>query len=35
MIEEVFAETIRFEEISRPGHKVEVVVAYDGLELEL
>jgi ribonuclease BN (tRNA processing enzyme) len=35
MIEEVFAETIRFEEISRPGHKVEVISAYDGLELEL
>jgi hypothetical protein len=35
MIEEVVAETIRFEEISRPGHKVEVISAYDGLELEL
>jgi anti-anti-sigma factor len=35
MIEEVFAETVRFEEISRPGHKVEVISAYDGLELEL
>jgi anti-anti-sigma factor len=35
MIEGVFAETIRFEEISRPGHKVEVITAYDGLELEL
>jgi len=35
MIEEVFADTVRFEEISRPGHKVEVISAYDGLELEL
>ena len=35
MIEEVFADTVRFEEISRPGHKVEVIAAYDGLELEL
>ncbi len=35
MIEEVYAETIRFEEISRSGHKVEVISAYDGLELEL
>jgi anti-anti-sigma factor len=35
MIEEVVAETIRFEEISRPGHNVEVISAYDGLELEL
>ena len=35
MIEEVFAETVRFEEISRPGHTVEVISAYDGLDLEL
>jgi anti-anti-sigma factor len=35
MIEEVFAETVRFEAISRPGHEVEVISAYDGLELEL
>jgi hypothetical protein len=35
MIEEVFTDTLRFEEISRPGHKVEVIPAYDGLELEL
>jgi ribonuclease BN (tRNA processing enzyme) len=35
MIEEVLAETIRFEEISRAGRKVEVISAYDGLELEL
>jgi len=35
MIEEVFAETVRFEKISRPGHEVEVISAYDGLELEL
>lgn len=35
MIEKVFAETVRFEEISRPAHRVEVISAYDGLELEL
>ncbi len=35
MIEEVFTDTVRFEEISRPGHKVEVISAYDGLELDL
>jgi anti-anti-sigma factor len=35
MIEEVHADTVRFEEISGPGHKVEVISAYDGLELEL
>jgi anti-anti-sigma factor len=35
MIEEVFADTVRFETISRPGHEVEVISAYDGLELEL
>jgi len=35
MIEEVFDDTVRLEEISRPDHKVEVISAYDGLELEL
>jgi anti-anti-sigma factor len=35
MIEEVLADTVRFEQISGPGHKVEVISAYDGLELEL
>ena len=35
MIEEVHADTVRFEEISRPSHKVKVISAYDGLELEL
>jgi len=35
MIEQVCAETVRFEEISRPGHRVEVISAYDGLDLEL
>ena len=33
MIETVFAETVRFEEITRSDHKVEVVSAFDGLEL--
>jgi anti-anti-sigma factor len=32
-IEGVFAETVRFEEISREGQKVDVIAAYDGLEL--
>jgi anti-anti-sigma factor len=35
MIEAVFAETRRFEEVSRDGHAVEVISAYDGLELTL
>jgi anti-anti-sigma factor len=34
-IEAVFAETKRFEEVSRDGHAVEVISAYDGLELTL
>jgi hypothetical protein len=33
MIERVPAETVRLEEISRHGNKVEVIAAYDGLEL--
>jgi len=33
MIEAVLGETIRFEEISRDRHKVEVIAAYDGLDL--
>jgi phosphoribosyl 1,2-cyclic phosphodiesterase len=33
MIEAVFGETVRFEEISRNGHRVEVIAAYDGLDL--
>jgi anti-anti-sigma factor len=32
-IERVLGETIRYEEISRDGHQVEVLSAYDGLEL--
>ncbi|MGE5270184.1 MAG: MBL fold metallo-hydrolase [Thiohalocapsa sp.] len=32
-IERVLAETIRYEEISREDHKVEILSAYDGLEL--
>jgi phosphoribosyl 1,2-cyclic phosphodiesterase len=32
-IEQVLGETIRYEEISRDGHKVEILSAYDGLEL--
>lgn len=34
-IEGVFGDTVRFEEISRDDHKVEVIVAYDGLELSV
>jgi hypothetical protein len=33
MIEVVLADTVRFECISRRGDKVEVISAYDGLEL--
>jgi anti-anti-sigma factor len=33
MIERVLAETVRFEELSRDEHKVEILSAYDGLEL--
>jgi phosphoribosyl 1,2-cyclic phosphodiesterase len=33
MIEGVLADTVRFEWISRRGDKVEVISAYDGLEL--
>ena len=33
MIERVLAETVRLEEISRRGDKLEVIAAYDGLEL--
>lgn len=33
MIERVLAETVRLEEISRNGDKLEVIAAYDGLEL--
>jgi len=33
MIERVLGETRRFEEVSRDGHRVEVISAYDGLEL--
>jgi anti-anti-sigma factor len=32
-IERVLHETVRYEEISRDGHRVEVASAYDGLEL--
>jgi anti-anti-sigma factor len=34
-IERVLGETIRFEEISRSGHKVEIISAFDGLELTI
>jgi hypothetical protein len=35
MLEDIFADTVRFEAITRPDHAVEVISAYDGLELEL
>ncbi len=34
-IERVFGETVRYEEISREDHKVEVISAYDGLEIAI
>jgi hypothetical protein len=34
-IEQVLGETRRFEEITRDGHAVEVLSAWDGLELTL
>lgn len=34
-IERVLHETMRYEEISRDGHRVEVISAYDGLELSV
>ena len=33
MIERILADTVRFEEISRHGEKIEVISAYDGLEI--
>lgn len=33
MIEAVLGETVRFEELSCSGHKIEVIAAYDGLDL--
>jgi len=33
MLEVVLADTMRFEAISRRGEKVDVISAYDGLEL--
>jgi anti-anti-sigma factor len=33
MIEAVYGESVRYEELSRDRHKVEVIAAYDGLEL--
>ena len=35
MIDAVLADTVRFETISRHGAKVEVIAAYDGLELTI
>lgn len=35
MIDVVLADTVRFEAISRHGAKVEVLTAYDGLELTI
>jgi phosphoribosyl 1,2-cyclic phosphodiesterase len=34
-IDRILRETIRFEELTRREHRVEVLAAYDGLELEL
>jgi len=35
MLEAVAADTVRFEAISRRGAKVDVLAAYDGLELTI
>jgi anti-anti-sigma factor len=35
MIEATFRETVRFEEVSREDHRVEIISAYDGLELRV
>ena len=35
MIDDVLADTVRFEAISRRGAKVDVLAAYDGLELTI
>jgi hypothetical protein len=35
MIDVVLADTVRFEVISRHGAKVDVLAAYDGLELTI
>lgn len=34
-IEQILRETGRFEELTQQGHRLEVIAAYDGLELEL
>ena len=34
-LEGVFRETIRFEEITRTDRKLDVVIAYDGLVVEV
>jgi ribonuclease BN (tRNA processing enzyme) len=34
-VERIFAETRRFEELTRAEHRLEVVAAYDGLEIDL
>jgi phosphoribosyl 1,2-cyclic phosphodiesterase len=34
-VERIFAETRRFEELTRGDHRLEVVAAYDGLEIDL
>jgi len=34
-IEQIFRETLRFEELTRNGPALEVIAAYDGLEIDL
>ncbi len=34
-IEQILRETMRFEELTQQGHRLEVLAAYDGLELDL
>jgi phosphoribosyl 1,2-cyclic phosphodiesterase len=34
-IEQILRETVRFEELTQHGHRLDVIAAYDGLELDL
>jgi ribonuclease BN (tRNA processing enzyme) len=34
-IERILRDTQRLEELTRDGHRVEIIAAYDGLELDL
>ena len=34
-IEQILGETARFEELTQQGHRLDVISAYDGLEIDL